>query len=469
MPSKELIYLVFIQNLMARIYPTAILIVVAFLFLLFLTPFQAFIPMNTSNLRNHIDYESLAKYWAPIVMQDTSSDNYRADYITCYTYDGDYAATNNWDNLDNYPLKAYLYYWVVETETNYFIGYAVFHPRDWSSSLPWIDEHENDLEGVLICVQKDGGYGKFLVMETIAHINFYSYKDYDSYPSSNVTDGNEDIDGDVEFLTVSAGDSLNQSGVWCGEHPYIYVEGEGHAIYGDKRWENSGFPDGDGIVYYPTGIAEEPDSGNDNFCGYALIPIDDLWNRRYDSEIFSSYGTFDKDNGAGEAHAPWAWDDSDDGECYPPDFFDDPAYLVDYYHNGLGNFSHVYVGKSWNYVAETFHNCRSDYDRTIWWKVGSNSFRIHFQNISVASSDYVQILSKNGTVLWEFSGSDASDFYTPYFNGSIFGVRIVTSSDTSWGYSIDFVEEGEVAEVNIGEFFAYYIFTAIVCALSRKL
>lgn len=81
----------------------------------------------------------------------------------------------------------------------------------------------------------------------------------------------------------------------------------------------------------------------------------------------------------------------------------------------------------------------------------------------------MQILDKNGTVLWEFSGGNASDLYTPYFNGSIFGVRIVTSSDSSWGYSIDFVEEGGVAEINIVEFFAYIIFTAIVCALSRKL
>jgi len=53
------------------------------------------------------------------------------------------------------------------------------------------------------------------------------------------------------------------------------------------------------------------------------------------------------------ANAPWGWDDETvivgvitlsegDGEVYAPDFFMDPAYLVDYYHEGLGDFSRSY-------------------------------------------------------------------------------------------------------------------------------
>ncbi|MGI5174780.1 hypothetical protein ACQEVZ_00405 [Dactylosporangium sp. CA-152071] len=35
--------------------------------------------------------------------------------------------------------------------------YAFYHPRDWKTFLP----HENDMEGLLLTVRKDGGTGAF--------------------------------------------------------------------------------------------------------------------------------------------------------------------------------------------------------------------------------------------------------------------------------------------------------------------
>jgi len=84
--------------------------------------------------------------------------------------------------------------------------------------------------------------------------------------------------------------------------------------------------------------------GNDRNAGYDLVHIDELWTKRHDAGVFCSFGTFcGDDHGRNKANAPWGWDDKDDGEVDADDFFLDPAYLVDYYHGGLGDFSRDYV------------------------------------------------------------------------------------------------------------------------------
>lgn len=279
----------------------------------------------------NLTYHQLAAYWAPVLFQDVDVDNYRADYITNVDYDGDWNPLNNWDNLLNFKLNAYVYYWVSETTTHWFLGYAFFHPRDWSDDITApLDQHENDMEGCLIVISKEfGRYGEFVLLITRAHEEFYSYKDYDDVISNEVRDGHEDIDGDVEFEE---------------HHPYIYAKAEGHAVYGDLRWEVKDFPSNDGVVYRYIGKASEPSNSNDRNVGYDLVFIGDLWDKRDDSNLFYKFGTFHGDDWSdNKADAPWGWDDKDDGDVRADQFFLDPAYLVDSYHDGLGNFSQDYV------------------------------------------------------------------------------------------------------------------------------
>lgn len=275
---------------------------------------------------------ALAGWWAPTWYQDTDSSNYKADYITSFTFDGDWRGNNNWNNLPYYAVPAYVYYAVIETTTHYFLVYADFHPRDWSESCAFFNCHENDMEGVMVVVKKDGStYGAFHAMFTVAHTNFYSYKDYQSSLSNAVTDGREAIDGDVQFQG--------------SHHPYVYVEAKGHGVYGAKRWETNGCPGGDCVVYVYTGTAEQPSSGNDRSVGYALRSMNEIWNRRFDyTYTFASYGTFRGDDYEdNSANAPWGWDDGDDGAVYRGDLYMKPAYMVQYYHDGLGTFSQSYV------------------------------------------------------------------------------------------------------------------------------
>src|SRR5262249_41527788 len=131
----------------------------------------------------------------------------RGDYITNFDFDGDWRGDNNWSHCENskYPLKGYVYYSVLETQTHYFIHYAVFHARDYkgghaaSQLLEMAKQtlvkyarkydptglannvalsHENDMEGCLVVAEKRGPNPRsaaLMAIETLAHDRFYKY------------------------------------------------------------------------------------------------------------------------------------------------------------------------------------------------------------------------------------------------------------------------------------------------------
>jgi hypothetical protein len=224
---------------------------------------------------------------------------------------------------------------VVETSTHWFIVYAFFHPRDWTDAWdPFdLDHHENDMEGVLLSVRRDGStYGVLEGAVTVAHTDFYSY----TPAGSPYTNGRETIDGTLRTAT------------WNGAaHPVTFQEAKGHGCY---AWNGSTFPGGDGIVYYPsaTGASEVPSGGNDRSVAYRLVGIFDtggLWAHRSDTTTFASWGTFRGDDGKdNSANAPWGWDDGNDGSDLPRGLLaTDPAKLVAAYFNGEGTFSLAYT------------------------------------------------------------------------------------------------------------------------------
>jgi hypothetical protein len=294
----------------------------------------------------------LAFRHAPVHYQDTDSSDYASEYITAYDYDGDRISTNNWDNRGNGLWPASVYYSVVESCTHYFIAYAFFHPRDWSDNI--LDsEHENDLEGVLMAVRKDGStYGRLEGMVTVFHTDFFSY----TPPGSPFTGSSETIDGTVTF-EVHNGISRARTA----------QEAKGHGL---KAWPYianfNGSAGQDGVVYYPTqGAAEVPSSGNDRSVAYRLVDmlapggmwaaaLADVAQPGAQALTFSSWGTFKGDTGGGcgsglkscssnSANTPWGWDDGNDGASYRGEFALDPARLFAHYFSGLGSFSQQYL------------------------------------------------------------------------------------------------------------------------------
>lgn len=294
----------------------------------------------------------LAFRYAPVHYQDTDSSDYPSEYITAFDYDADRDMSNNWDNRGSALWPATAYYSVVETCTHYFITYAFYHPRDWSDSV-FDQEHENDLEGAIMAVRKNGSeYGALEGMITVFHKDFFSYK----APGSPYTNTAESIDGTLSF---EAHNGINRV--------KTAQEAKGHGL---KAWPQiSGFTGAsnqDGIVYYPTlGAAEAPSSGNDRNVPYKLVDmmapngmfaaaISDAIQPANQAITFSSWGAFrgntSGDCGSGlkmcgtnSANAPWGWDDSNDSASHRGEFALDPANLFTAYFNGRGNFSQRYV------------------------------------------------------------------------------------------------------------------------------
>jgi hypothetical protein len=270
----------------------------------------------------------LAYRWAPIHYQDSASANYSADFLSPVDYDGDWDTRNNWENLpaNTDKLVGTVYYSVVETGTHWFIGYAYYHPRDWKV----LGGHENDMEGLVEVVRKEGGeYGTLEAMVTIAHNNFYSY----TPPGSPYTDGAENIDG---TLVMQAHDGA--------EHPTTFQEARGHGAY---RWNGEDFPGGDGVVYFPSrGGGAVPTGGNDRGASYALVDTfteGNLWARRADPLTFASWGTFAGDNGSDNAaNTSWGWDDHDD-DVGRGLLATDPARLISTYFGNIGSFERAYT------------------------------------------------------------------------------------------------------------------------------
>ncbi|XXX82321.1 hypothetical protein WMF30_26555 [Sorangium sp. So ce134] len=287
---------------------------------------------------------ALALRWAPIHYQDVDVTGShalggRADYIARVDFDGDWSGTNNWENAGARALPAHAYHAVVETGTHWFIVYTFFHPRDWMDS-PFDTEHENDSEGVLVIVARDGTeHGRLLGAVTVAHSDFYSFVP----DGSPLVAGAESIDGRLSL--ASFGGQL---------HPITAQEAKGHGL---KAWPSYDIV-GDGVKYYPSLTdAEEPSSASDADVRYRLIDAygpDGLWPRRDLATLFTSSGAFLGDRGGGcgsglsfycptnAANAPWGWDDGDDGPVARGEIATDPAKLVAHYFGVPAGFSRTY-------------------------------------------------------------------------------------------------------------------------------
>ncbi|MHA2296490.1 MAG: hypothetical protein ACXAEU_00775 [Candidatus Hodarchaeales archaeon] len=361
---------------------------------------------------------SIVETYSPVIWQNTAASNYRGDFITSFNYDGNWIAADNWNHLDDHSLKARVYYSLVETGSHYFIGYYFFHPQDWNAGtedpvpLSGLTTHENDFEGALVVVKKPS---------TMIGV---------------VTRQHMDIDGkivtDVNFE---------------GSKPVLFVDAGGHGVYQakwDRDWLTNGFPNGDGVVYRYTGVAEEPSGATDNDVGYSLISLDELWSRRFDQDMFAVFGVFKGNDGntPNGAEAPWYWDQEFDGKTYNGEFLFDPADLVEI-GEGWTISDHRYTSNTYciEVVLEAYY---VDWDEDIgfwddsdgylnlflldgegtWRQVLGAPFYGHgSQNNWNADNqhDYwIDLTSEMGR--YYFYGIDYQNCYTNPLNGYIFGI-----------------------------------------------
>lgn len=209
-------------------------------------------------------FRPLAEYWAPFLAQETWFDP-RADMPVRFDFDGDWDGDNNWDSLGTGSSQAYVHYAAMETETHWFLIYNVFHARDYSDRCVVGTCHENDNEGIILTILKDGSqFGRLQVLETLAHNNVYSYT-----TDNTIRNGIHNIDGTIEFYEQT--------------HPAVFIESGGHGIYGTRSThsrftlERGEFQEGTGITLVYKGTAERPLHANYRLVGYDLLSIYDEW------------------------------------------------------------------------------------------------------------------------------------------------------------------------------------------------
>ncbi|MFH1279591.1 MAG: hypothetical protein ABIK65_14585 [Candidatus Eisenbacteria bacterium] len=325
-------------------------------------------PQSTSKSeRTGTAYRELLEYYSPYVVQELTCTMY-GDKITRYDYDGDLGADNNWDNLGNNcgpycdivfggdceqarPLPAYVYASLTETDTDYYLQYALFHPADDFHCN--IANHENDLEGMVVMVMKDGtNFGELRMVQLQWHNWFYQYAPPGKSGEGRwkALDTREDVDGEIEL--------------W-GSHPVVYVEPGGHGLLHEHA-EN---PLSTYIHYRYGDMAEDPQaskyvswaspnlvSDGDRASYDLILTRCQLWQRRDfvcgSGCMFSEYGDvdierfyipnvgteFDQDSdgiscdGGGAANPPWWWvSSSDEGEGRSRgEWFLDPAFYHDW-------------------------------------------------------------------------------------------------------------------------------------------
>lgn len=272
---------------------------------------------------------------SPDIYQDVDDSQPRADLITAIDFDGDAVMTNNWEHLDDFTHaqlsgQGTVYWWGSRTATHDFIGYAWFHPRDWEDQGGAFNkvksvgrralgkgsgEHENDLEGVLLVI--DRRTDTPVLMVTQAHNDFWQYGAAADWAER----GREDLDGPL-LRDPDTG------------RVQVYVEAKGHGAYGSPSKTNFKATSGDGVLY-TRGGSTLPDRRDAEAVGYALESLTPWWDRFQAvapgtaDETFTRKGSRPAFRGDSRdddaANPPWAWVDSDYPAWVNRSFFAQPA------------------------------------------------------------------------------------------------------------------------------------------------
>jgi hypothetical protein len=318
--------------------------------------------------------EALAQRWAPIHYQDTDSTSPTEDYLAGFDYDGNLVGTDNWEHLFNPSVPyARVYYAVAETCTHWFISYGFYHPHDWSDGyLPsgevedehgyLVDEgqeHENDLEDAVVVVRKDATeFGHLEGVLTQAHGGYRSWR---PAGSPLVAPAGRSIDGVIPQEEYPSGSGQLR--------PVTAQQAKGHGLGAKGGFSDfAGEPDRDGIIYWPTGVAGLPLSGNDRNSTYALeslLAAGGLWEQQLAEDLIVSsdrvtylkWGKFRGDESGGCGHdiditcvsnaaaPPWGQDDgSEPAPRGAPAL--DPADMVRYHFTGFDDYDLDYVTNS---------------------------------------------------------------------------------------------------------------------------
>ncbi|MDF1698792.1 MAG: T9SS type A sorting domain-containing protein [Saprospiraceae bacterium] len=272
----------------------------------------------------------IAKCFAPTIrhiaeLDEDNSAGGRADLITAVNYDGDWDATNNWENLANYisgnpnthdELDPKVYYSVVWTDVAWVITYGFYHPRDWSldtgaccSSEGIIsgDNHENDFEGTILVVSridKSPGITKNQVIGgfTISHHDLLRYTSINVVPGVFIDNRTHavELNLDLNACIESDGDINCDNCISYNTDHIVYT----------LNTDDNPFVNADTSVNHGDFLTGTGEYELDNIFGNNS---ESLWAKKdealvFNGDKFASSGNSDCTQYGGDASAPWGWE-----------------------------------------------------------------------------------------------------------------------------------------------------------------
>ena len=253
--------------------------------------------------------DSVVRFFAPVIYQETQSVR---DFLSRSTFDNNWAGNDNWNNAEAYPIKAYVYVSLVEDENRYFIHYGTWHPSDWCQGpgpfgICWLgeDEHENDMEGMSLVIDKrfttpSFPFGQILTMETLFHTDVMTYANcaLEAYPFYVEPIGwhGPYFDSCIDFVS-----GYNWTYPSPPSRPTLYIEPQGH---GNRAGSHLNPFNSHGIIYYPNEFAPETPGTftSTEEDGYKLQWVDrneitsssySLWSQRLNTLSQASARIFD--------------------------------------------------------------------------------------------------------------------------------------------------------------------------------
>lgn len=288
-------------------------------------------------------YSDLAYRWASIDYQHVNLAAPRVDLLCAVNFDGDWDTSNSRKNMEKFDLIPVIYYATAETRTHYFLLYACYHADDRGPN-----DHENDLEGCMLIIEKNGREGRLLGMITVAHQDFWSY-----VFKGRLRAGRETIEGKiyVEPFEGKEHPMTRQSSGKHGFYPWLgppwYAFWEKHPWY--KFWNGRDSKKAIGIRYVPGNEATMPElakirSFQETEYRYVLIDVageQGFWQQRGNPLTFRPDNSFNASTER-SANPPWIWDDHDD-QLPAGTIFNDPAKIASKYFSGYADFSYEYL------------------------------------------------------------------------------------------------------------------------------
>ena len=279
----------------------------------------------STTAKEEADHAEIARRFAPVVYQETSSDSNqgRVDRFSAISLDGNFNAEDNLTTFRSTTQDAQAYYTVIETKSHVVVQYLFYYPSYFNANNN--EFHEHDITAVQVLLERGEEGLEFVMAESGYRSQFFGFAVDDkgvedrnqgnlvrTFPRSELVDGTRSrsyhgrqIHGACHWLWQPSGLELSTA-PWCSHEEESFRDADASvafypgaaaprtAIACDTNDANACAPDAG--ISCENGICRDVDGLKGST--YALLDFrQDLWSRRVnisgEDRLFSGRSTYE--------------------------------------------------------------------------------------------------------------------------------------------------------------------------------